>query len=46
MAPSSWQTTTINLGVGEKPAQLAISPDGTTLYVGNNPGDQVWAIQV
>jgi len=39
---------TIGLGVGEKPSAVAISPDGSTLYVTSNPGNpgKVWAIGV
>ena len=39
---------TISLGVGEKPSAVAVSPDGSTLYVTSNPGipGKVWAIGV
>ena len=39
---------TINLGVGEKPSAVAVSPDGNTLYVTSNPASpgKVWAIAV
>jgi len=37
---------TINLGAGEKPSAVAVSADGSTIYVTSNPGDKVWAILV
>ena len=37
---------TINLGVGETPSAVAVSPDGGTIYVTSDPGNKVWAILV
>lgn len=37
---------TINLGAGENPAAVAITPNGSTLYVANDPGNTVWVIPV